>query len=342
METSKNLIKPELTELHAHLAPSISPAIYWQIAHTEGYILPRRDYSEFEKYVQLSPDRKMTLKEYLDEIYHPLLDKLSSGSVAVEKAVYETMSGAHRANNITVMELRLNPMKHNHGGDVDLDHVIMATLRGMERALLEYSKLRAGIVFIMDRHFSFEKNAIIVEKAIKYSRRGVVGIDMANYNSDDFHYKDYRDLVKKARTAGLKITAHTGETLDTNDMWECLDALNPERIGHGIRAAYDQKLMDELVKRSTVLEVCPLSNVMTKAVKDAEEMKFILQTFVKNGVKFCINTDWPEAIKDAHLTKQFEFLREYNILTEKEIATAIATGFQATFVPKKPDTNLYL
>jgi hypothetical protein len=148
-------------------------SVYWHIAQSEGYKLVIRDYHEFVDFLVLSPEKKMTLKEYLDKVYHPVLDKLSSGSIALEKSTYETMSGAYRSNNITLLELRGNPMKHNRDGVVDLDHAIMAMLRGMERALLEYPKLRAGVIFCLDRQFPIEKNEIIVEKAIKYRSRGL-------------------------------------------------------------------------------------------------------------------------------------------------------------------------
>src|SRR3989344_3724126 len=201
-----------LPELHAHIGSSIAPHVYWHLANSEGFKLPKRDYHEFVNHIVLSHERKMPLKEYLDTIYHPILDKLSSGAVALEKGVYETFSGAYRSNHITLYELRGNPMKHNKEGEVDLDHAILAILRGMERALLEYPKLRAGIIFCLDRQFSVEKNAIIVEKAIKYKRRGVIGIDFSNYSKTGFHFKNYTNLVAKARENGLKVTAHSGET----------------------------------------------------------------------------------------------------------------------------------
>jgi len=98
-----------LAELHAHIAPSISPAVYWQIAHDQGYKLPKKDYYEFVEYVMLSQNKKMTLDEYLHDIYHPLLDKLSSGTFALEKSMYEVISGAYR-NNISLIEIRGNIM----------------------------------------------------------------------------------------------------------------------------------------------------------------------------------------------------------------------------------------
>ena len=321
-----------LAELHAHLAPSINASVYWKIAHDAGFKLPKREFNDFLDYVTLSPQKQMTMKDYFDEIYHPLLDKLSSGVQALEKATYEIMSGAYRGS-IHVLELRGNPMKHNREGEQDLDHIILAMLRGMERAFLEYSQLSAGLIFCLDRQFTLEKNTIIVEKAIKYHKRGVVGIDLANYDTGIFHFKDYQHLFQKAKDAGLKVTIHSGETDDTNDMWDVLEYAKPTRIGHGIKAAYDKELMKKLVADDVVLEVCPMSNIMTKAVENEEELTFILRTFVENKVKFTINTDWPEMIEDAHLWRQFQMLRDKKILTEDELAQCNAIAHQATFAP---------
>jgi len=342
MERYSNLLR-NLADLHAHIAPSIPPSVYWHIAQSEGYKLTKRDYHEFVEFLLLTPEKKMTMKEYLDAVYHPILDKLSSGSIALEKSTYETMSGAYRSNNITLLELRGNPMKHNKEGEVDLDHAIMAILRGMERALLEYPKLNAGIIFCLDRQFSVEKNSIIIDKAIKYHSRGVMGIDFSNYDTGTFHFKNYTQLLDKARKAGLKITAHSGETDDTNDMWDCVTYAKPDRIGHGIKAAYDPKLMKVLRENDIVLEVCPLSNLMTKAVKNNDELRFILQTFFENEVKVTINTDWPEMIQNAHLVKQYDYLDKNKILTKTQIEQTIKWSFEYTFINlKNKHGNLYL
>ncbi len=324
-----------LAELHAHLGTSIHPAIYWEIAHDHGFKLQQRDYHEFKNFVRLSPQNTMPLNEYFEKIYHPVLDRLSSGTHAVERATYEIMSGAYRSNTMHLIELRNNPMKHNMGGEVDLDHVIMAMIRGMERSLLEYSKLSAGIIFILAREFPYALNEIIVEKAIKYRRRGVIGIDVAGPATKGFHFKDYQKLITRAKKAGLKITTHSGELKEVNDMWEALEFIEPQRIGHGIQAAYDPALMKELVKRQIVLEVCPLSNIVTQAVENTEELKFIIRTFIENKVRFCINTDWPEMIERAHLKRQFQFLLKEKIMTEEELKQCNRIAFESTFIPGK-------
>jgi len=322
-----------LAELHAHIGTSINPFVYWQIAHEHGFKLPKKSYNEFVEYITLSPVKKMKLDEYLRSIYHPVLDKLSSGTFALERAMYETMGGAYR-NNITHIEIRGNVMKHNNNGELDLDQIIMAMLRGMERAFLEYPQLSGGYIFCLDREFSVEKNATLIDKAIKYRRRGVVAIDFAGPATKSFNLKDYKQLIEKAKKAGLSVTTHSGEVDGANDMWEAVEFIKPKRIGHGIKAAYDKALMKELVKQDIVLEVCPMSNLMTKAVENEEELKFILRTFVENNVKFTINTDWPEMIQDAHLWRQFAMLKEKNILTEEELKRCNKIAFESTFAPK--------
>lgn len=329
-----------LADLHVHTRPSIAPNIYWRLAHEQGIKLPKKDYQEFENYLRLSEKHKMPLNEYFEKIYHSLLYKLSSGTIIQEKVFYEIFSGAYR-NNISLLELRTDIMKVNHNGEQDLDHIIMASLRGMERALLEYENMSAGIIFSLAREFSYEKNEIMVEKAIKYHKRGVIGIDFAGPSNKNFSFKDYKSLAQKAYANGLKITAHAGEIKEANDVWEALEFINPLRIGHGIRAAYDKNLMKELAKRKTVLEICPMSNIVTNAVNNLEEMKFILRTFIENKVLFTINTDWPEMIEDGHLWRVYKMLRDEKIMTSEELYRVSQIGFASSFI-KKPGIGAYL
>lgn len=331
-----------LAELHAHLGSSISPAILWQIAHSAGIKLPKKEFNEFERYIMLSQSHRQDMETYLRDTYHPLLDSLSSGVHEVELATYHILSTGYHANGVKLFELRNNPMKHNKGGLHDLDHIIMAMLRGMERALLECPDLSAGLILALDRQFTPELNRIILDKAIKYHKRGVVGVDMVGIQTTNFNFKDYEKMFNKARAAGLGITVHTGEVKHANDVWEALKYVKPNRIGHGILSAYDPKLMEELAKRGTVLEVCPLSNIATNAVKDIGEMRLILRTLKNNGVRFCIGTDWPEIIEGCRLKNQFAFMFEKELLSKDELQTASETAFQASFIPKQGGLEAYL
>lgn len=329
-----------LAELHAHLGTSIDPAVLWQIAHSLGVKLPKSEYREFKEYITLTADRPMALNDYFHKIYHPILDKLSSGTLAVEAAVYNTMSGAYR-NGIQLIELRTNPMKHNFNAEVDLDHLIMAMLRGMERALLEHPNLSAGLIFCIGREYDLERNTTIIEKAIKYHKRGVVGIDIAGPADPNFKMRQYASIFEQACSAGLGVTVHTGEVRETDDFWDALQYLNPTRIGHGILSAYDQNLMRELATRGTVLEVCPMSNIVTEAVTGFDEISHIIRTLIDNNVKFCINTDWPETIEGGRLRHQYQLLRTRNVLSDDELRVCTDTAFAASFI-KHPGLDAYL
>jgi len=328
-----------LVELHAHLGASINPAVLWRIAQTQGMKLATRNFSDFKEFITIDKSKNMDLNAYLTKIYHTTLDPLSSGTFAVEEASYEIMSGAYR-NGIKTIELRGNPMRHNNEGKADLDYIILAMLRGMERALLEYPDLSAGIILCCAREFSYEQNKIIIEKAIKYHRRGVVGIDFAGVANPNFKYRDYSEIVKAAKDAGLGITVHTGEVRDADDMHEAL-SLNPDRIGHGILCYKDKGLMKELSEKKIVLEVCPLSNIATHAVNDLSELKLILNTLIENNVLFTINTDWPEIIPDAHLWRQYVMLKEEKILSEEQLENCTKIAQEASFI-KKSGIEAYL
>jgi hypothetical protein len=79
------------------------------------------------------------------------------GSVASE-----IMWSLAHEQGITTLELRFNPMKRNRGGERDLDHIILAAVRGLDRAALEYPQVRAGLILMMDRTFTAEQNRIVV------------------------------------------------------------------------------------------------------------------------------------------------------------------------------------
>src|SRR4051812_4849636 len=200
-----------LAELHTHLGGSVDPAVMWTLAHEQGIALPVKDFWDFEGLVSVDPRGVEGLPQ-LDAIYK-WTELIQSSPIAVERSVHGAIGGAYRRQNITTLELRFNPMKRNRGGERDLDHIIMAAIRGLDRASLEYPQVRAGLILMMDRTFTHEQNEIIVEKAIRYSSRGIVGVDIAGPrpNGGRYRYSILAPLVETARAAGLGITIHVGE-----------------------------------------------------------------------------------------------------------------------------------
>src|SRR5437867_12203438 len=185
----------ELTELHVHLGGPADPTAPGGIAHEQGIRLPTKDYWEFVDLITVGKRERKSFEDFL--ALYRWTELIQSSPVAVEESVYEVVSGAYRKANITTLELRYNPMKRNRGGERDPDRIIVASIRGLERALLEYP-LTAGLILSCDRTFSYAQNEILIDKAIAYRDRGVVGVDMAGPAKPDFHDKEFASHQRKA------------------------------------------------------------------------------------------------------------------------------------------------
>jgi adenosine deaminase len=324
-----------LAELHTHLGGSVASDILWTLAHEQGIALPVKDYWEFDRLVTVADPRRVDSLDALDRIYH-WTELIQSSPIAVERSVHGAIGGAYRSQQITTLELRFNPMKRNRGGERDLDHIILAAVRGLDLASLEYPQVRAGLILMMDRTFTRRQNEIIVEKAIRWSARGIVGVDIAGPRPDGgrYPYRLLAPLLERARAAGLGVTIHVGEEGGSHgieEIAEVVSALRPDRIGHGILAARDPALMAELAAAEIVLEVCPTSNLLTRALPGEEALRETLRAFAEHGVRFTIATDGPEMMR-THLRDEFELLRRIGALDDEQLREANRRGHEASFV----------
>jgi adenosine deaminase len=324
-----------LAELHTHLGGSVASDILWTLAHEQGIALPVKDFWEFDRLVTVSDPRGVADLDALDAIYH-WTELIQSSPLAVERSVHAAIGGAYRSQGITTLELRFNPMKRNRGGERDLDHIIMAAVRGLDRASLEYPQVRAGLILMMDRTFTEQQNAVIVEKAIRYRSRGIVGVDIAGPRPGGRRY-DYRQvapMVETAREAGLGVTIHVGEEggeTGREEIAEVVEVLRPDRIGHGILAAGETELMGALREGEIVLEICPTSNLLTKALAGEQAVRDTFRAFVDAGVHFTIATDGPEMMR-THLRDEFDLLLRIGALDKDELEDANRRGHEASFV----------
>ncbi len=317
----------KLAELHVHLGGSVDPAVMWEIAHAQGIKLPTKEYWKFVEMVTVDAEKRKTFDEYLS-LFH-WTELIQSSPIAIERSVYQTIAGAYRKNNITLLELRFNPMKRNRGGEQDLDQIMMAAVRGIDRASLEYP-VKTGLIVCLDRTFTQKLNEILLQKAILFSPRGVVGIDVAGPARKGFRYSDYSALFRRARREGLGLTVHAGEDEGHESVRVVLEHLEPDRIGHGVRATDDPKTMDLLERSGAVLEVCPTSNLNTGVLKNLVQMKHVFRTLNQCGVKYTINTDGPEMLK-TNLRGEIEFLLSTGLLGAHEVLEANRNAFEAAF-----------
>ena len=334
----KAMLPRELIDLHIHMGGAVAPHILWSIAHQQGFKLPVKNYFEFVELITASSDKVDSLDSYL-KIMHQWTEKIQSSPAAIERSVYEVIGKEYRSSRVTQIELRFNPMKRNLHSELDLDHIISAAIRGMDRAVLEYD-VKACLIFCLAREWDSKLNGIMVDKAIKYRHRGVLGIDLAGTESDALELKPevvthYEDLFARARKGGLKTTVHTGETKGTGaeGVIAVVEKLKPNRIGHGIRAAYDEQAMKLLKERDVVLELCPTSNLQTKAVEGVKEFEHIVRTFWDRGVKITFNTDGPYLL-DTDMRREIELIEQNKILTPHQVDQTLVWAREYSFISK--------
>jgi aminodeoxyfutalosine deaminase len=140
-----------------------------------------------------------------------------------------------------------------------------------------------------------------------------------------------------ARAAGLRSVPHAGETTGPETVWDAIRLLGAERIGHGTSAVTDPDLLEHLAESGIVLEVCPTSNVATRAVDTLDEHP--LRTFVEAGVSVTINSDDPPMFGTT-LNGEYAVAARLLDLDEAGVADLARAAVRASFAPQDVRTRI--
>jgi aminodeoxyfutalosine deaminase len=184
------------------------------------------------------------------------------------------------------------------------------------------------VFWILDaiRHFGPGPAMEVAQLAAARVDDGVVafgiGGDEARGPADQF-----RDVFAYARSQGLRLTAHAGETCGAESIWKALE-IGAERIGHGISSAQDPALLRHLRDRGIPLEICISSNLATGVVPSLEAHP--IRRIYDAGVPIVINSDDP-AIFQTTLTAEYELARTQFGFSDLELAQLVENSFRYAF-----------
>jgi adenosine deaminase len=142
---------------------------------------------------------------------------------------------------------------------------------------------------------------------------------------------DYADLFRRAKDSGLHSVPHAGETVGPDQVWSAIDLLGAERIGHGIAAAQDRALMTTLAERGIALEICPTSNVCTKAVPSLAAHPF--PVLREAGIRLTLNTDDPGMFA-TDLNSEYLIAHEVFGLDGADLVDLARESVTASFAPE--------
>ncbi len=318
------LMLPKI-ELHCHLDGSLRSETIIDIAKREGIQLPFFETEELQKEL-IAPLECESLDEYLKRFSLPNLVMQSKENLS--RITFELFEDAAR-ENVKYMEVRFAPLLHTLKG-LDTEEVIQSVLEGMREAESRY-EIRGNIILCCMRTMSVESAFEVVEKGKKFLGKGVVAIDLCALEEEGFCGR-FAEPISLARKYGYRVTIHAGETGIGKNVLEAVELLGAERIGHGVFIKDCAEAYNIVKDRQVVLEMCPTSNVQTKAVQHYREHPIF--QFHKDGIKVTINTD-NRTVSDTSMAKEFLLVNSEFNLSKEDCRQIYVNSVEASFADKE-------
>jgi len=311
-------------ELHCHLDGSLPLPLLEELAQTfeknnaQAEHFPRG--KELLRQVQVSSDNA-SLDEYLGCFGIPLTVLKCRGSI--RESVLAVLEDVAK-ENVIYTELRFAPLPLEIDGYKTRD-MIEDAIAGLEEGFRRFG-VRGNMILCAMRHVPQEENLQLIHIGREYLGSGVCAVDIAGSEAM-FPVTLHSEFFHEAKRLGMPFTIHAGECGDPASVRAAID-LGAARIGHGIAAAKDPELMKECLRRHIPLEMCPISNMQTRAVSSMDEYPFPL--FYEEGLPITINTD-NRQVSNTTLTKEFTFLRNRYSITEKDVTRLTLNAVEAAF-----------
>ncbi|TFG04805.1 adenosine deaminase [Candidatus Thorarchaeota archaeon] len=303
-------------ELHVHILGSVRPRTLLSIMQEAGdgtdmserEIRDRFRFSDFGHFIEVY---KTIIQYVTDERYF-------------ERFAFEMMEDC-AASNSKYVEVSFSPIDHVQQ-DLDYFSMIDAIRRGLHRAENRFD-IQSDIRIDLVRH-SDSQAAMLVLDWVEQDMQGIVSIDIGG-SEHKFPPAPFADAYRRASEMGLHLVAHAGEAAGPQSIWDAIRLLQVERIGHGVTAVQDPKLMAELKKRDIVIEACPVSNIRTGAVPSIAEHP--IREFYDYGLIVTVNSDDP-TLFNTDLNNEFIQLHRHLGFTLQELTQLSLNAVQAAFL----------
>lgn len=303
----KNLPK---IELHCHLDGSLS----------REFVEERLGRSVSEEELSVTEECG-SLVEYLEKFNLPCA--CLKDETGLEKAGYDVLK-TMGSENVCYAEIRFAPLL-SVTPEMGTEKVIMALLNGLERGKKDFG-VEYNVITCAMRHHSEKENYEMIKTARQFLGNGVCAADLAGAEAQ-YPMTEFMELFSKTKKLGMPFTLHAGECGSVQNIIDAVEA-GAGRIGHGI-AMLGNPQVQQLVKEAGAgVEMCPISNLQTKAIQHPEE--YPMREFLERGLLVSINTD-NRTVSNTSLTKELEFVqRMYGISDEmilQMMQNAVKTAF---------------
>jgi adenosine deaminase len=317
-------------DLHRHLDGNVRLQTILDLGRKHNIKLPGDTLETLRPHVQVTevmPD----LITWLNKL-HWMIAVLGDYD-ACRRIARENVEDA-QAEGIDYLELRFSPYFMAGPNQLNPAKVVEAVVAGVAEGRAK-TGLKVNLIGILSRTFGADACKIELE-ALLTQRAHLVALDLAG-DEKNFPAGLFTEHFKRGRDAGWAITVHAGEAGGAASVWAALQQLGATRIGHGIRAIDDPKLLDHLHAHRIGLEINLTSNVQTNTVPSfaAHPMK----QFLAHGLLATINTDDP-VISAIDLRHEFEVAAPAAGLTPAEIVQAQRNAVEIAFLTAAEKTGL--
>ncbi len=314
-----------MIDLHLHFDGSLLPRTILELAREQQIPLPAEDPDELKLFLT-APESCESLNEYLEKFDLPL--SVLQTKEAICKAMYTLLSSL-KEQGMLYVELRFAPQAHLRKGLTQED-VVKAAILGMQEATAG-SFFKAKLILCCMRGGDNQgANKKTIETAAAFLGRGVAAVDLAGAEAL-FPTADYEELFAYATNLGVPFTIHAGEA-DGAESIEAALRFGAVRIGHGVRANEDEKILNILREKQIPLEMCPTSNVQTKAVTSIS--KHPILTYLRSGLKVTVNTD-NMTVSDTTIEREYQRLEEELGMTKEEKKLLLFNAADAAFLTEE-------
>lgn len=328
-EQIKNIPK---AELHCHLDGSLRPETVLDLCLKENIEIPYKSSEEFKESLKISKECS-SLKEYLEKFYFPI--KVMQSKKNIYRVTMELLEDAKK-DGIAYIEIRFAPFQHLEKG-LNPNDVVEAALEAMKDGENKLG-IRSNLILCSLRHEPCSSSINLVNLSKHYIDKGVCAVDLAG-NESDFPPELHKKAFDLAYNSGLKITIHAGETGIAKNILTSIKLLHADRIGHGTFAYKDKETLDYLIEHQIPLEICPKSNLDTKAVKSYAEHP--IKKYFEAGVKVTLNTD-NRTVSNVSLIDEYINIMNNFSFTMSDIKKIIQNGITSSFTDDDFKNSLLL
>ena len=285
--------------------------------------MPTYDINKIKNYLVMTPDAKDRSSFFRR---HDLSQAVLQGRRAIRRVVSELVIDLGR-QGVMYAEIRMTPQAHVLRG-LTQSQVVEAALDGLLRGM-ELSRTKANLVLCTMRGADEKDNFETIVEAARHLRRGVAGIDLVG---DETAYGTgcYEEQFRLLREEGIPFTVHAGIMAGAENIWAAVEN-GAKRIGHGIRVIEDENLARLIKEKEIVLEMCPVSNVLTGVVPSIESHP--VRRCFDAGLKVTIGTD-DMVLCDTTLLKQYALLKEKLGFSDDDIVKMNEYAIDGAFLTK--------